>query len=339
MRLAARWRLRRPRARLAGTPAHAHGFGQRYELPLPLSLYLFGAAAVVALSFVVFGLFVRGAPAPRSRRRSICAPVRLGRILGHPAVILALRLAALALVRRCQCWPACSATRTRTATSRRHWSGSSGGSGLPTFRPSPATSGRSSIPGAPSSTGCNGSYRRLGGRGALGCACAYPPALGVWPACLLLLAFSWIELVYPNAGLARHIAVPGNRLFGAHLGRHVVFGRDVWLQHGEVFSLVFGTFARFAPIEATRTGSCCCGRSARACSTSTPVSPSMMAFVLLLLATVLYDGLIGTARWAARRARCAQRLPGSGDRRHQDASACSRSGCCSSAPIWRSAAS
>ena len=51
-------RQRRPRA---------HGFGQRYELPLPLGLYLFGAAAAVALSFVVFGLFVRRAPAARSR--------------------------------------------------------------------------------------------------------------------------------------------------------------------------------------------------------------------------------------------------------------------------------
>src|SRR5690606_34133304 len=30
-----------------------------------------------------------------------------------------------------------------------------------------------------------------------------------------------------------------------------------------------------------------------------PVSTSMMAFVLLLLATVLYDGLIGTGEWAA----------------------------------------
>ena len=43
----------------AAAPACAHGFGQRYDLPLPLPLYLFGAAAVVALSFVVFGLFVR----------------------------------------------------------------------------------------------------------------------------------------------------------------------------------------------------------------------------------------------------------------------------------------
>src|SRR5207244_11293385 len=39
-------------------PATAHGFGQRYDLPLLLSHYLFGAAAAVAFSCVVFGLFV-----------------------------------------------------------------------------------------------------------------------------------------------------------------------------------------------------------------------------------------------------------------------------------------
>ena len=44
---------------LAASPATGHGFGQRYELPLPLALYLFGGAAVVALSFVVIGAFVR----------------------------------------------------------------------------------------------------------------------------------------------------------------------------------------------------------------------------------------------------------------------------------------
>ncbi len=59
-RLRCGWRRcrRSPQPR-ASTPACAHGFGQRYELPLPLGLYLFGAAAVVALSFVVFALFVR----------------------------------------------------------------------------------------------------------------------------------------------------------------------------------------------------------------------------------------------------------------------------------------
>jgi hypothetical protein len=29
-----------------------------------------------------------------------------------------------------------------------------------------------------------------------------------------------------------------------------LFGRETWMRHGEVFSVVFGTFARFAPTEA-----------------------------------------------------------------------------------------
>ena len=47
---------------LAARPVYAHGFGERYDLPIPLEYYLLGAAATVALSFVVIGVFVRGAP-------------------------------------------------------------------------------------------------------------------------------------------------------------------------------------------------------------------------------------------------------------------------------------
>ena len=81
----------------AATPAEAHGFGQRYELPLPLGLYLFGAAAAVAVSFVVFGLFVRRPPQPRTHRQFDLLATPLGRLVGHPAVVLALRLAVLGL--------------------------------------------------------------------------------------------------------------------------------------------------------------------------------------------------------------------------------------------------
>jgi len=43
----------------------AHGFGQRYDLPVPLWLYLYGAASVVLLSFVLVGYFVDKSAAPR----------------------------------------------------------------------------------------------------------------------------------------------------------------------------------------------------------------------------------------------------------------------------------
>ena len=70
-------------------------------------------------------------------------------------------------------------------------------------------------------------------------------------------------------------------------------------EHGEVFSLVFGTFARFAPSK------CAPGRAPHlwlrpfgaGLLDSRAVSTSMMAFVLLLLSTVLFDGALGTPEW------------------------------------------
>ena len=81
----------------------------------------------------------------------------------------------------------------------------------------------------------------------------------------------------------------------------LVFGRDVWLQHGEVFSLVFGTFARFAPTRAAHgpQRALLLRPFGAGLLDSRPVSTSMMAFVLLLLATVLYDGALGTPRMGA----------------------------------------
>ena len=48
--------------------AFAHGFDERYDLPAPLAYFVIGAAATVALSFLIAVLFVRGAPvAPQAR--------------------------------------------------------------------------------------------------------------------------------------------------------------------------------------------------------------------------------------------------------------------------------
>src|SRR5260221_12515859 len=60
------------------TPAAAHGFGQRYALPIPLSFYLVRAAAAGGASFLIVGLFLRGAPRVHSypRIHPIAAPLR-----------------------------------------------------------------------------------------------------------------------------------------------------------------------------------------------------------------------------------------------------------------------
>ena len=67
---------------LAPTTVLAHGFGERYDLPVPLDYFLIGAAAAVALSFVVIGLFVQRQPtADRYPRLNLLGPSWSRRIL------------------------------------------------------------------------------------------------------------------------------------------------------------------------------------------------------------------------------------------------------------------
>src|SRR5258708_31284478 len=66
-----------------------------------------------------------------------------------------------------------------------------------------------------------------------------------------------------------------------------LFGRDVWLSRGEAFALAFGVFARFAPLAVGKP--------------EEPASASMTAFVLFLLASVLFDGALATPAWARDR--------------------------------------
>ena len=140
----------------------------------------------------------------------------------------------------------------------------------------------------------------------------YPQWLGVWPALALLLAFSWIELVYPNPAVPSHIACLAVGYSILTLIGMFAFGCDTWLKHGEVFTLVFGTFAHFAPIEVSG------DPNHRALSLrpfgaglidTRSVSISTAAFVLLLLATVLYDGVLGTPEWSNLESALAANLP------------------------------
>jgi hypothetical protein len=297
----------------ASAPASAHGFGQRYELPVPLGLYLFGGAAVVALSFLVFGLFVRRAPAPPTRARRDLLDGPLGAVLGHPAILLALRLAVLALFAI-----TIAAGLVGDQNPYRNiaptmvwivwWVGLAYVSAFAGDIWSLVNPWRTVFDGAELA------YRRLGGRGAPGLGLTYPAALGAWPAALLLLVFSWLELVYPNAAAPAHIAALAIAYSALTWAGMLAFGRDAWLRNAEVFSLVFGTLARFAPTEA-KEGRLHLRPYGAGLLAAGPVPAPVMAFVLLLLASVLYDGLIGTGEWAIVEAWLESLLPGTGAHR------------------------
>lgn len=290
----------------SGTSAKAHGFGQRYELPLPLELYLFGAAAVVVLSFVVFALFVRGALSQQRRTAELPVP---GDLTAPPSLVLALRVVALAVL-----LVAIAAGLSGNQNPYRNitptlvwiifWVGLAYISAFVGDLWALINPWRTLFDGAQSL------WRRLG-RGSFGWRFPYSEALGVWPACLLLFAFAWTELIDPNAGSPRHIALLIIAYSVLTLAGMFVFGRDTWLKNAEVFSLVFGTLALFAPV-GERDGRLHFRRYGAGLSGSKPVSLSMVAFVLLLLATILYDGLIGTGEWGLLEDALRARLPALG---------------------------
>jgi hypothetical protein len=338
----------------AATPACAHGFGQRYDLPLPLPLYLFGAAAVVALSFAMFGLFVRHAPSIEASPRIDVLATPLGRLIARPAVVLSVRLAGLLLfaitvlagfigdqnpyrnIAPTMIWIIwwvglvyvsafvgnvwALLNPWRTIFDAVVWSYQRARLGAYGFAPAtrsiPPLEGEGGDPGLdPAEPGgvtldeasptrppfgrppspCGGGMAKADRPNLV----HYPHWLGVWPACVLLLAFAWIELVYPNAAAPAHLAWLAIAYSLLTWTGMALFGRDAWLEHGEIFTVVFGLFSRFAPTEfRARPPRLLVRPFGSGLIDGKPVSPSLMACVLLLLATVLYDGFSATPAWS-----------------------------------------
>lgn len=157
----------------------------------------------------------------------------------------------------------------------------------------------------------------------------YPEWLGAWPAVVLLLAWSWAELVWPEAQRPRTLVLL-LALYGvAQLLAMGLFGAEVWLARGELFTVFARTLARFAPLELyvgggegpcpagrCRTGServdcpACWLRAQRSgrglrlrwYGSGVRREPSLgaggSAFVVVLLATVVYDGWRSTRTYA-----------------------------------------
>ena len=129
----------------------------------------------------------------------------------------------------------------------------------------------------------------------------YPQWLGVWPSCGLFLLFAWLELVAPGRDVPRNIAIAILIYSAFTWVGFAIFGRDTWLRRGEVFSIAFGLFGRFAPLDFTHDGHWRIGLRPFAIGLlpRTPLEPSMTAFSLLMLGTVTVDGFMETPLWAA----------------------------------------
>ena len=234
---------------LATQPAYAHGFGERYDLPVPLGYYLVGAGATVALSFVVIGAFVRGAPGMHGYwRHNLLSHRPLSALLQSRIFTSAVKAAAVFLFLL-----AVSAgifgDRTPTGNFTPTFVWVIWWVGLGFFVALVGNLWAVVNPWSILFEWAEALNRRIRPHSDLDLGFEYPNRLGVWPAFTLFCIFAWLENVYTSASDPLNIALLILAYSGITWIGMLLFGRHVWLKHGECFSVVFGILARFAPTE------------------------------------------------------------------------------------------
>jgi hypothetical protein len=270
----------------AGLPsdARAHALLQRFDLPVPLSHFLVGAAGTVLFSVVVAAL-VRAPP-----RRSLRArPVRLGS-LGTVAMRLLGAIGLLLLGLLVVAGLAGSQHPLRNIVPMFVWAvwwvGFAYVAALvvdlwPALSPWRGMAGLLRA--------CVGQWHAP---------FRYPRRLQSWPAVLLLVVFGWMELIWPSREDPSAIATAAIAYSAVMLAGILLVGPTAWLGRAEMFARIFGVFGRFAPLALSRRGGIWLRPPGWGLIAARPADISTTVFILILLSTVTFDGLLETPVWA-----------------------------------------
>ncbi len=272
-----------------------HGFGTRYDLPASLWLYLFAAGGVVVISFVLVVVFAgeqAGGNAITYPHRALRFLVPIARspwprVIG--GLIGVLGLAAIIVTglfgpSKPELNPAeyliwiyfWAATVILSGLVGNLWY---------LLNPFAAI------------------YDALTRFVRLGPVARLPAQLGIWPAVGAYFAFACLELTTGMANRPTTAATAAAAYSALTLAGMVLFGRDVWLQRCEVFTVLFGIVGRFGPVEAERDET---GRITAVylrpwgvgLLKPGPSGSDRVVFVILMLSTLAFDGIEGTRSWA-----------------------------------------
>jgi hypothetical protein len=281
--------------------AQAHGFGQRYDLPIPLELYLCGAALTVVVSCVMLAFFVRSAPKAEGVPHVDLLATAAGRAIASPGVVAVIRSLAVALyflLLFAGLFGNQSPFRNIVPVSvwAAWWVGMAYVSALIADLWAIASPLETLFAFA----------ERMAARwrgGPFGLGLSPPARLASWPAAVLYLAFLWMEIAWEGSDSPRAIACVILAYSALTWTGMFLFGREAWLQRGEVFHRVFGVLARFAPMRIVLRDRRVTDWKLRPYAVGLlergPVAAADIALVLVILAAVSFDGFLETPAWAA----------------------------------------
>ncbi len=270
----------------------AHAFGQRYELPIPLGLFVFAGAGVVLLSFfLVLGRKVAAVPAVTAEDKP---PIKR---LGWISTVVSLLALAGIIAGGFSGSQEIPENILPTLFWVIIWVGVALSCGVTGDWTQPLN------PFANLAKLADSSRLRqlvLARKNAL----AWPNWLGWWPAVGLFYLIIASELIFNIT-----MTVPGNLALAllsygvgsAALG--LIFGQ-AWLEKGEVFTVLFNTWGRLGYF---RFGSPGRRGFLGGLDSTFAAAPSRVTFIVLLLASVSFDGLLSTPLWSNLQ----QRLPSS----------------------------
>ena len=258
-------------------------------MPLPLWLWLTGAGATIVLTFAALALFARQGDFGSLARSIDLLQVPALRRIGHPLAavlrVVACALFVLTLATGFFGSPDAYANLIVTMIWVLWWVG------MAFFC---ALVGDIWEVVDPLRALYRAVVRALGlGRKSLGC--VYPRWLGAWPAVALFFGFAWVELIWQDKDVPRALADVLLAYAALTWTGMLLFGVEVWRDRADAFALAFRVLGRFAPLELKSSTPAEPARLrlrpyAAGLLTDEPVPSSITVFVLLMLATVTFDG-------------------------------------------------
>lgn len=265
-------------ALVAPAAAQAHGLVEREQLPIPQWLFAWAAAAVLVISF--FALAVLW-PTPRLERAR-WRPLAGGRALASRPLqalwgLVGVALAAVTI----------AAGYVGSGTALDNWA--------PTFILIWFWVGL-----VFASVLFGDVFRALSPWRAIGRLLPslnrpYPERWGRWPAALGLLGFTWIELVSGWGDHPARLVTAALVYVAAMLVGQFVYGVERWSTRADAFGVYYGLLARISIWE-TRDGTLGV-RPPLTRLTRLDRTPGLIAFVMVMIGTVTFDGLSQGSLW------------------------------------------